>query len=67
MSFKDMKKKTTQQRAINIFLLVLLIVSMESVQRHTLVLSGMDIVDMVSLITVHVVLFVLICVHMKTL
>jgi len=62
-----MKKKTTQQRAINIFLLVLLIVSMESVQRHTLVLSGMDIVDMVSLITVHVVLFVLICVHMKTL
>jgi hypothetical protein len=64
-----MKKKTTQQRAINVFLCVLLIVSMESVQRHTLVLSGIDIlvVDMVRLITVYVVLFVLMCVHMKTL
>jgi hypothetical protein len=62
-----MKKKTTQHRTINVFLCALLIVSMESVQKHTLVLSGMDIVDVVSLITVHVVLFVLMCVHMKTL
>jgi hypothetical protein len=62
-----MKKKTIQKRAITVFLCVLLIVSMESVQRHKLVLSGMDIADMVSLMRVHVVLFVSMCVHMKTL
>jgi len=62
-----MKEKTTQQKAINVFLSVLLIVSIESVQRHTLILSRMDIVDKVSLIIEHVVLFVLMCVHMKSL
>jgi len=45
----------------------LLIVSRKSVQRHIFVLTGMDIFDMVSLITVHVVLFVLMCVHIKIL